>query len=96
MSRFVELTAAAPARLCGIYPRKGSLEVGADADLVIWDDERWIVGWDGLHDNVGYTPYEGFELAGKPRVVIGGGDVIVDDSGVDATRPGRGRFVPRR
>lgn len=95
MSQFVELTAAAPARLCGIYPRKGSLEVGADADLVIWDDAGWAVGWDRLHDNVGYTPYEGFELAGRPRVVIARGDVIVDDAGADGTRPGRGRFIAR-
>ncbi|NND02166.1 MAG: amidohydrolase family protein, partial [Acidimicrobiia bacterium] len=55
MHDFVRLTAGAPARLCGIYPRKGSLAVDADADLLIWDERPWTVKWDQLHDDVGYT-----------------------------------------
>jgi dihydropyrimidinase len=94
MSDLVRLTAANPARICGIYPRKGSLEVGADADLVIWDETPWTVGWGDLHDNVGYTPYEGVELAGRPGVVISRGEVIVADTGGGVVA-GRGRFVRR-
>jgi dihydropyrimidinase len=94
MPDFVRLVAADPARVCGMYPRKGSLEVGADGDLVIWDDTPWRVEWRGLHDNVGYTPYEGIELAGRADTVISRGEVIVA-ADVDDAKAGRGRFVAR-
>jgi dihydropyrimidinase len=94
MSDLVRLTAANPAQICGMYPRKGSLEVGADADLVIWDETPWTVRWSELHDAVGYTPYEGVELAGRPGVVISRGEVIVADTGGGMVA-GRGRFVGR-
>jgi dihydropyrimidinase len=92
---FVDLVSTNPARVCGMYPRKGSLRVGADADLVIWDQSSFTVRWADLHDNVGYTPYEGFELVGRPHAVIAAGEIIVGD-GTDGTRPGRGTFVSRR
>ena len=94
MSDFVRLVAANPARVCGMYPRKGSLDLGADADLVIWDEAPWTVGWSGLHDNVGYTPYEGIELAGRARIVISQGKVNVGTDG-DGVVAGRGRFIAR-
>ncbi len=94
MHDFVRLTAAEPARLCGMYPRKGSLDIGADADLVIWDESPWTVTWSGLHDNVGYTPYEAMDLCGAASSVVAGGKVVVTESQSDVT-PGRGRFIPR-
>lgn len=94
MPDFVRLVATNPAKTCGIFPQKGSLQPGADADLVIWDDSPWTVRWSDLHDNVGYTPYEGAEVAGRAAVVIARGDVIVDGS-TDNMAPGRGTFVAR-
>lgn len=90
----VRLTASNPARVCGFYPRKGTLRVGADADLAVWEEEEWTVRWADLHDNVGYTPYRGMRLAGRPAVVVSRGEVIVA-AGVDAVAPGRGRYMRR-
>ncbi|NNC92413.1 MAG: dihydropyrimidinase [Acidimicrobiia bacterium] len=95
MAEFVDLVSTNPAQACGLYPRKGSLQVGADADLVIWDPSPFSVQWSDLHDNVGYTPYEGMQLAGRPYAVVSAGEVLVADS-TDRTRRGRGSFVPRR
>lgn len=95
MSDFVRLIATNPAKVCGLYPRKGSLEIGADADLVIWDEAPWMVSYDELHDNVGYTPYEGVELVGRAAVVVSRGEVVVDGV-ADLMTAGRGRFIPRR
>ncbi|MGI9648670.1 MAG: dihydropyrimidinase [Acidimicrobiia bacterium] len=94
MTGFVELVATRPAQACGMYPRKGSLRTGADADLVVWGTEAFTVRWDDLHDNVGYSPYEGMQLEGRPYAVISAGEVVVGDQ-VDTTSPGRGRFVAR-
>jgi len=59
LSQFVSLTATAPAQLHGIAPQKGAMELGADADLAIWDPEReTVVTRNLLHDKVGFTPYE--------------------------------------
>ena len=91
MPGFVDLVSTKPARVCGMYPRKGSLQVGADADLVVWDEEPFTVRWSDLHDNVGYTPYEGMELVGRPHAVVSVGEVLA----ADGIRPGRGTFVPR-
>ena len=91
---FVRLISTNPAKVCGIYPRKGSLRPGADADLVVIGEESRSVTYSSLHDAVGYTPYEGMELAGWPDVVVSRGEVLVSQ-GVDATSPGRGQFVAR-
>ncbi len=94
ISQFVELTATAAAKLYGLYPRKGTIAVGADADIVIWDETReTTVTLDLLHENMDYTPYEGMELRGWPVTVISRGEVVVDDDTVMASR-GRGRFLP--
>ena len=94
MAEFVDLASTKPAQVCGMYPRKGSLRVGADADLIIWDSTPFTVHWSDLHDNVGYTPFEGMELTGRPHAVIAAGEIVVAD-GIDATRAGRGAFLPR-
>ena len=91
---FVRLVSTNPAKACGLFPRKGSLSPGADADLVVWGEDTRAVTYDNLHDAVGYTPFEGMELTGWPEVVVSRGEVLVA-SGVDATSQGRGSFVAR-
>src|SRR6185295_4938071 len=67
LAKFVELTATAPAKIYNLHPRKGSIAIGADADLVIWDPERKVTLADGtLHDRTGYTPYAGRAITGWP------------------------------
>ena len=94
--RFVELTATAPARAYGLFPRKGTIAIGSDADLVIWDrfaegDERTIRNQD-LHHAVDYTPYEGQQVRGWPALTLSRGEVVWD-----GTQPqghaGRGQFL---
>jgi dihydropyrimidinase len=92
-SRFVELTAAGPARTNGLYPRKGSLMPGADADIALWDpDLEWTVTVDALHMATDYTPYEGQRLRGKPVTVLVRGTVVVHDGELVDPTP-RGRHV---
>jgi dihydropyrimidinase len=93
--RFVELTATNAARLYGLFPRKGSIAIGADADLAIWDpDLAYTVTWNDLHDQVGYTPYANMNLTGWPTTVVSRGRVIVDQKTLFAA-PGSGEFIPR-
>jgi dihydropyrimidinase len=94
--RFVELTSTNAARLYGLFPRKGTIAIGADADLAIWDpDRQYVVKWENLHDNVGYTPYEGMRLTGWPTTVVNRGRIVVDD-GILHAAPGSGEFVARQ
>ena len=93
--RFVELSATNPARLYGLAPRKGAIALGADADLALWNPRREVqVTAALLHDNVGYTPYEGRRLRGWPEIVLSRGRVVVDD-GVLHAAPGSGEFIAR-
>ena len=93
--RFVELTAAGPARVFGLWPRKGTIAVGSDADLVVWDPEReQRLSVETLHMRVDYSPYEGRVVRGGPAVVMSRGEVIVDH-GEWKGRPGRGQFLKR-
>jgi dihydropyrimidinase len=93
--QFVALTSTNAARLYGLFPRKGTIAVGADADLTIWDpDEERVVAWENLHDRAGYTPYEGMSLTGWPVTVINRGRVVVD-GGELHVEPGSGEFLAR-
>jgi len=95
LERFVELTSTAPAKLYGLYPKKGTLAVGADADVVIWDPAKTVrLSSSMLHDNTGYTPYEGRALTGWPETVLSRGRVAVRDGRLHVA-PGSGRFLPR-
>ena len=93
LNTFVAVTATNAAKIYGLYPRKGTIAVGAYADLAIWNPEKQVtITTDGLHDNMDFTPYEGFEVTGWPTTVISRGEVIVRDGAVLA-RPGRGTFL---
>lgn len=93
LNRFVALTATNSAKLYGLYPRKGTIAVGADADLAIWDPEkRLTIRNENLHHNVDYTPFEGLDVQGWPETVISRGEVVVAD-GTLKVEPGRGRFL---
>ena len=94
LSEFVALGATNHAKLYGLYPRKGTIVVGGDADLALWDPQRRVrVTASMLHDQVGYTPYEGRELTGWPVQVLSRGRVVVRDGQLQAER-GSGQFVP--
>lgn len=93
--RFVAWTAAEPAKMYGLGPRKGTIAIGADADLCLWDPERVTTIDDtGVHDGAGYTPYAGRTIKGWPTTVLRRGAVVVE-SGSLAAKPGSGRFLPR-
>ncbi len=93
MHRFVALASTNHARLYGLYPRKGTIAVGSDADLAIWDPDRQVtVRWADLHDNVGYSPYEGRQLTGWPVTVISRGRVVVENGQFNADK-GSGQFL---
>jgi dihydropyrimidinase len=94
LGAFVALTATNHAKLYGLYPRKGTIAVGGDADIAIWDPAREITVTAGLlHDNVGYTPYEGRRLRGWPTTVLSRGRIVVEDGKLAAQR-GSGAFLP--
>ncbi|TBW38443.1 dihydropyrimidinase [Siculibacillus lacustris] len=94
LTRFVELTSTNPARMYGLYPRKGTIAVGSDADLAIWDTEREVtITNDLLHHDVDYTPYEGQVVRGWPITVISRGTVVCDDGALHVA-PGQGQFLP--
>ena len=93
LEQWVDLCCTTPARLFGLYPRKGSLVQGADADIVIFDPNCGeVVTHSSMHENIDYTPYEGMELAGKVRTTLLRGQVLVRD-GVWIGNSKGGRFV---
>ncbi len=95
LSKFVALTATEPARIYNLAPRKGSIAIGADADIAIWDPERTVTLTDAMmHDRTGYTPFAGRTVRGWPVTVLRRGRVLVADDACRAT-PGSGRFLAR-
>jgi dihydropyrimidinase len=95
LNRFVEITSTAPAKIFGLYPRKGTIAVGSEADIVIWNpEEHHFLSADTLHMRVDYTPFEGREVVGKPEVVMQRGRVIIRN-GKFVGRPGQGQFIRR-
>ncbi len=93
--RWVEITSTAPAKLFGMYPRKGAIAVGSDADLVVYDPNRQrTISAKTHHMDVDYSCYEGRQVQGRPDVVMSRGTVIVRN-GEFTGRKGHGRFVKR-
>ena len=95
LNRFVELVSTAPAKMFGLFPRKGTIAIGSDADLVVFDPNKKItLGVKTLHMKVDYSPYEGTTVEGAPTAVVAGGQVIVEGDRF-VGRKGAGRFVKR-
>ena len=98
VNRFVELTSTAPARIFGMFPRKGTIAVGSDADIVIFDPEREVTISSNdprtHHVNVDFSAYEGFQVRGYTETVLSRGRVVVD-KGEYVGRPGAGQFIKR-
>jgi dihydropyrimidinase len=95
LSRWVELIATNPAKMFGLYPRKGTIAPGFDADLVIFDPNRErTLSSDSHHMNVDYSCYEGMTVWGVPEVVMQRGSVLVENDQWFG-KEGRGTFVPR-
>ena len=93
LQKFVELTATNPAKAYGLHPRKGTIAVGSDADLVVWDEREALVTNARLHHAVDYTPYEGMQLKAWPGLTLSRGEVVWDGQRFTG-RAGRGRFLP--
>ena len=92
---FVALTATNHARMYGLYPRKGSIAIGADADIALWDPERRVtLTQDLMHHGSDYTPYEGLEVTGWPVTTLVRGRVVFDGGRATAAA-GHGQFLPR-
>jgi dihydropyrimidinase len=95
LNRMVELLCTNPAKLFGLYPRKGTLAVGSDADVVVFDPEKRVtLSAATHHSKVDYNLYEGTEVHGSPEVVLLRGHVLVENGELLA-KPGIGRFVRR-
>jgi dihydropyrimidinase len=95
MNRFVELVSTNPAKYFGLYPRKGTIAPGSDADIVVWDPGKKVkISARTHHSNVNYNLFEGTEVTGAPEVVLVRGQVIVENDELVA-QPGAGQFVKR-
>ncbi len=95
MNRFVEITSTAPAKIFGLYPRKGNICIGADADVVVWDPEkRFALSHENLHMRADYAAYEGKTVVGAPTHVLSRGELVVEDDRFLGQK-GRGRFLRR-
>ena len=96
INRWVELVATAPAKMFGLYPRKGTIAVGSDADLVVYDPQASFTysAPATIHGNIDYTAYEGMEINAKVDKVLSRGEVIVDGDRYVGTK-GDGRYLKR-
>lgn len=96
LGRFVEVTSTNPAKLFGMYPQKGCIAPGSDADLVVFDpNETRTIDGSTMHSAAGYSPYDGWEVRGWPAITLSRGEIVARGSEVFGD-PGRGRLVPRR
>jgi dihydropyrimidinase len=94
-NRFVELVSTNIAKLFGLYPRKGTIAPGSDADIVVWDPEKTLtISAKTHHTNINYNLFEGTEVTGAPEVVLVRGQVIVENDEL-VGKPGDGQFVKR-
>jgi dihydropyrimidinase len=95
LNRFVELTSTAAAKMFGLFPKKGTIAVGSDADIVIFDPEReQTISAQTHHMNVDYSAYEGWKIRGTVETVLSRGRVVIEN-GEYKGKPGDGRFLKR-
>jgi dihydropyrimidinase len=95
-NRFVQLVSTAPAKLFGLYPQKGTIAMGSDADLVLFDpDEEQVISAKTHHMRVDYSMFEGIRVQGIPKTVLSRGRVVIE-GGQFVGRPGAGQFVRRQ
>ena len=95
LNRFVEIVSTAPARIFGMYPKKGVLAAGSDADIALWDPTAaHTISAATHHMRVDYSMFEGIEVTGMPDVVLSRGRVIVEADKFTG-RPGAGEFLKR-
>jgi dihydropyrimidinase len=95
LNQFVALAATNHARMYGLYPRKGTIAVGSDADIAIWDPEiEKRIDYSMMHDAVGYTPYEGHVYKGWPQTVLSRGRIVVENNQLRVER-GSGKYLAR-
>lgn len=95
LQEFAALSAANAARIYGLYPKKGTIAAGSDADIAIWDPDLAVtITHFMLHDRMDYSPYEGMCVRGWPVITIARGEVIQERGKISGV-PGRGRFLPR-
>ena len=96
LNRWVELTSTNPAKLFGLYPEKGTIAVGSDADIVIWDPEKeFTISANTHHMAVDYSMYEGIKVNGKADIVISRGEIIIQDEKFTG-KAGRGKYIKRK
>lgn len=96
LNQFVYLTSYKPAKLFGMYPKKGSLDIGSDADLVLFSAQKNVtVEHSNMNDNTDYTPFEGVEVEGWPIMTISRGDIVAENGEFKGTA-GRGQFIHRQ
>ena len=95
VNRFVEITATTPAKMFGLYPKKGTVAPGGDADIVIFDpNEKHVISVDNQHMRVDYSAYEGLEVTGKVKCVLSRGRIVVEN-GEYLGNPGDGQYLKR-
>ena len=95
LDRFVEVTSSNAARIFGLYPRKGAVAVGSDADIALWDPgHRRTIDGAAMESLSGYSAYDGWQVQGWPRLVLRRGQVVLADGEITA-RPGEGEWLRR-
>lgn len=96
LRRFVEATSLRPAQILGIYPRKGAIALGLDADLTVIDQKaEWKIGKEDMVCIADYTPFEGYKVSGKVAMTIVRGEIVAEEGSI-LVRPGYGKFIPRK
>ena len=95
LDQFVDLTSANAARIFGLYPRKGAIAVGSDADVALWDPgHRRTIDGARMESLSGYSVYDGWQVQGWPRLVVRRGQLVLADGEITA-RPGDGEWLRR-
>jgi dihydropyrimidinase len=96
LRRWVEINSTNPAKIFGLYPQKGTIKVGSDADIVIWNPEvQKTISVTNHHMNIDYSMFEGIDAAGKAEIVISNGEIIIENDSFVGTK-GRGKFFKRK